>query len=77
MICLLCQGDAERRETTYTHATDSQVVVIRGVPALVCTQCGDKYFEEEIVDVLLDLVDRALATGQDVVQLKFPAPVAA
>ncbi|MFO7980559.1 MAG: type II toxin-antitoxin system MqsA family antitoxin, partial [Candidatus Aminicenantes bacterium] len=38
-ICPSCGGGLEKGETTFTVDFGSGVVVIRNVPATICTQC--------------------------------------
>lgn len=48
MICTTC-GQAEPREgsTTVTIERDGTTLVLQGVPALVCPNCGEDYLSEE------------------------------
>lgn len=41
MTCFFCKGDMESGFTTYTAELDNRVVVIRNVPCMKCTQCGE------------------------------------
>jgi len=40
--CPLCGGGKKQGDTTYTVDLGFGVVVVRGVPAKVCTQCGEE-----------------------------------
>lgn len=46
--CPLCGG--EKRQGTTTFAVDLKfgVVVVREVPALVCSKCGDAWIEDPV-----------------------------
>lgn len=48
MKCTMC-GQAEPREgtTTVTVERDGATLVMKGVPALVCPNCGEDYVSEE------------------------------
>ncbi|GHU95715.1 hypothetical protein FACS189479_09350 [Spirochaetia bacterium] len=41
MDCFFCKGELEEKETVFTAAFDECVVIIKNVPSLVCTQCGE------------------------------------
>jgi len=43
-----------------THAVtlDQCVIIIKNVPALVCTQCGEVYFTDDVMQKLEIIVDR-------------------
>ena len=52
MKCIHCQGEMKRSHTTF-HADRREChVTIDAVPAWVCRQCGEAYFEEKEVDAI-------------------------
>jgi YgiT-type zinc finger domain-containing protein len=57
--CPLCGGDKAPGVTTFAVDLKSGVVVVRDVPALVCTQCGDAWIEDEIAARLETIVEDA------------------
>ena len=42
--CSFCGGELEEKEVEVIKKADGKVVVIKEVPALVCQQCGERYF---------------------------------
>ena len=49
MKCAICRnGETEPGTTTVTLERDGNVVVIKGVPAEVCTTCGEAYTDEAV-----------------------------
>ena len=66
--CPLCGGNKTDGETTFTADFEFGVVVVRGVPASVCDQCGADWLEDRVAARELDpytaahdLLARALA----------------
>jgi len=57
--CAICGGNTRPGVTTFTVDLQSGVVVVRGVPALVCTQCGEAWLEEPVVAKLETIVEDA------------------
>jgi len=56
MKCIHCQGEM-RRATTPLHVDRKGChLTLDAVPAWVCQQCGEPYFEEKEVDAIQDLV---------------------
>ena len=56
MKCIHCQG-AMRKGTTAFHVDRKGChLTLDAVPAWVCEQCGESYFEEKEVDAIQDLV---------------------
>jgi YgiT-type zinc finger domain-containing protein len=44
MKCMICQyGETEPGTTTVALTRDDTTIVIRDVPALICTICGEEY----------------------------------
>lgn len=42
MTCFYCKGDMENGTTTYTAELEGQrIVVIKNVPCMKCSQCGE------------------------------------
>jgi YgiT-type zinc finger domain-containing protein len=57
--CPLCGGKIEAGTTTFTADLKSGVVVVRNVPALVCTQCGEGWMEDTVSQELEKIAARA------------------
>lgn len=57
--CPLCGGDKEAGTTTFAVDLSFGVVVVREVPALVCSQCGDAWIDHPVAMKLEDVVDDA------------------
>ena len=49
-ICLFCKGNVEERFVRHIHERDDTMVLIENVPALVCTQCGERFYSPEVVE---------------------------
>jgi YgiT-type zinc finger domain-containing protein len=57
--CAICGGTIKEGTTTFTIDYGDGVVVIRDVPAKVCSQCGSDWIEDDIAAKLEDLVNNA------------------
>jgi YgiT-type zinc finger domain-containing protein len=57
--CPLCGGIKKGGKTTFTVDLGFGVVVVRDVPATVCSQCGADWIEDSIASKLEDIVDNA------------------
>jgi len=57
--CPFCKGEVEPGKTTFTSETDSGIVVVREVPAMVCTLCGADWITDSIADQLEKIVSSA------------------
>lgn len=64
MRCTICkQADIEPGTATVTLERDGATLVVKGVPALVCPNCGEEYVEEAVTERLLTLIDQAAQSG--------------
>ncbi|RLB59071.1 MAG: YgiT-type zinc finger domain-containing protein [Deltaproteobacteria bacterium] len=64
--CPLCGGEKHPGTTTFAVDLKSGVVVVRDVPALVCSQCGDAWLEDPVAEGLQKIVDNARCTDTEV-----------
>lgn len=56
MKCIHCQGEMKRGTAAFHIDRKGCHVMLEAVPAWVCEQCGEAYFEEREVDAIQDLV---------------------
>lgn len=69
MKCALCRtGETKPGKTTETYEIGDTVVVVRGVPAQVCQQCGETYTDEATTRQLEKIVEEARRAGVVVIQ---------
>ncbi len=54
--CPLCGGEKESGTTTFTVDLKFGVLVVRDVPALVCSQCGEAWIEDSVAAKLETVV---------------------
>ncbi len=67
MKCLICkQDDVMPGMTTVTLERDSLTLVIKGVPALVCPNCGEAYVDTTVTCELLEMSERMASAGAQV-----------
>ena len=59
--CPLCSGKIEPGTTTFTVDLKTGVVIVRNVPAFVCTQCGEDWIDNPVSIRLEGIAARARA----------------
>ena len=59
MKCMHCQGEMRRGAAPFHVDRNGYHLLLDAVPAWVCSQCGESYFEETEVDAIQDAI-RAL-----------------
>ena len=74
MRCALCRhGDTEPGEVTVTLQRGQTTVILKGVPAEVCENCGEYYLAEAITAQVLERAEEAVRNGAEVEILRFAA----
>jgi YgiT-type zinc finger domain-containing protein len=74
MKCVLCKhGDTRQGEVTVTLQRGGTTVILKGVPAEVCENCGEYYLSEKITEQILDRAEQAVRSGAEVEILRFAA----
>jgi YgiT-type zinc finger domain-containing protein len=58
-FCPLCGGRKQPGTTTFTADLGFGVIVVRDVPATVCSQCGADWISDDIASRLEGLVEEA------------------
>jgi len=72
--CVICKsGDTKADTATFTVDREGRTYVLRDVPALLCQQCGEPYFDADVTKQVLAQVDQASRSGVDVAVLTFHA----
>ena len=77
MRCILCKGNAIETKHTYIQEFDNCIIIIKNVPALVCSQCGEVYYSDEIAEKLEEIVDRLQVMVKDVAIFEYDKVVKA
>jgi YgiT-type zinc finger domain-containing protein len=57
MKCIHCHGEMRRGTTPFHVDRKGCHLILDEVPAWICRQCGETYFEEREVDAIQDLAE--------------------
>ncbi|GHV95182.1 hypothetical protein AGMMS50293_15020 [Spirochaetia bacterium] len=77
MKCGICKAEMEEKTVTYTEDIKEGVVIVRHVPAYVCTECGNIWYSGTIAVQLEKIVDTlASSIGTEVSIINFTKSVA-
>lgn len=73
-VCGMCKtGMVADGRTTVTLQRGETRVVIKGVPAQVCGQCGEYYLSEETTGGVMAMAEEAVNKGAEVEILRWAA----
>lgn len=71
MDCALCKnGTTQNGRVTVTLERGSAIILIKDVPAEVCTNCGHYYLTEEMTKIILEKGREAISKGAEFEVLK-------
>ena len=76
MTCFHCKGNAIQKLKTHAATLDQCVIIVKSVPALVCEQCGEVYFTDEVMQKLELIIDRLENIIKEVAIVEYSAAVA-
>ena len=76
MDCVMCKG--KLIEGIVNHIVDikGHIIIIKNVPANICTQCGEYYIENKIALILEELIDGILSSDTEVLIINYPGTAA-
>ena len=65
--CVICrQGETKPGFATMAFTREGTTIVVKDVPADVCDNCGEEYFDEGVTDRLLAIAEEAARAGVEV-----------
>jgi YgiT-type zinc finger domain-containing protein len=74
MRCVICKhGETKSGLVTVTLERDESIVVIKKVPAEVCSNCGEYYLNDQITEQVLERAEVAVNNGAEVEIIRYAA----
>lgn len=58
MECFKCKGNLIEKKINYVVNLEKTIIIIKGVPAKVCKQCGEQYFDDETTENIEKIVNQ-------------------
>jgi len=76
MNCFMCKGEVIEKKVNYMVDLENTIIIIKGVPAKVCTQCGEQYFEDETSENIENIVNKLKDLSTEVTIINYNVNVA-
>ncbi|WP_128546574.1 type II toxin-antitoxin system MqsA family antitoxin [Larkinella soli] len=71
MICLTCKvGTPRPATTTVLLEKNGSLVILKDVPARICDNCGEKYFDSEVTEQILEEAESVYRKGAELEIIK-------
>ena len=67
MKCVICKtGEVKTGTTSFSVERGEMTLVLKRVPARVCNQCGEAYFDEATTKRIEEIAERVQSAGVQV-----------
>lgn len=76
MNCVKCKGELIEKKVNYVVDLENTIIIIKGVPATVCSQCGEQYFSDEIAENIEKIVNQLKELALEVTVVNYQDKVA-
>lgn len=76
MNCGLCKGNLTPGKVNHIVDLGEAIIIIKGVPAEVCKQCGEYYLDTQIALALESIVDELRKNKAEVLIINYNEMVA-
>ena len=76
MNCGLCKGNLKEGKVNHIVDLGEGIIIIKGVPANVCKQCGEYYVDTQVALILEAIVDEVRKNRAEVLIIKYSEMVA-
>lgn len=70
--CFFCGGQLKRRKVDIARYWGKELIALNDVPSLVCTQCGEKYFEAKVSRKMDQRIQEALKKKTSIKKIDVP-----
>lgn len=76
MNCFMCKGKLEEKKINYVVDLEDTIIIIKGVPAKVCSKCGEQYFDDETSKNIEKIVEQLKELSTEVTIVNYKEKVA-
>lgn len=73
MNCFFCKGDLKEQTTNFMTELDNCFIIVKNVPSLVCAQCGEVSYTDEVAARLESIVKAARQAVSEVAIVNYSA----
>lgn len=76
MNCFMCKGILEEKKVNYMVDLENTIIIIKGVPAKVCAECKEQYFDDETSENIEKIVNRLKDLSTEITVINYKESVA-
>ena len=71
--CVMCKGMLIEGKVNHIVDIDGHIIIVKNVPANICTQCGEYYISHKIALIVEELVDKLLLNDTEIMVINYPS----
>lgn len=71
MDCVMCKGRLIEGKVNHIVDIDNHIIIIKNVPANICSQCGEYYLENLVAIKIEELLENVLNNNAEVLILNY------
>lgn len=75
-MCFFCKGDLKQSSTIYTVNINDCIIIIKNVPCMECQQCGEKYFDDDVMAKLESIINQVKNVLSEVTIIDYSKQIA-
>ena len=76
MECFMCKGELIEKKVNYMVDLKKTIIIIKGVPAKVCSECGEQYFDDETSQNIESIVNKLKDLSTEITIINYKENVA-
>ena len=72
MMCAFCKGkEVKNVLDKYLVSLGETVLIVNDVPSMECVQCGEKFYTDEVSEVLEEITNRARSVRAEILMVDY------
>ena len=76
-MCMYCKNNTTKQsKTNHVVNLDNCIIIVKNVPCEECDQCGEKFFSDEVVEKLDEIVAEARKVVSEITVVDYSNKVA-
>ena len=71
MDCVICHAGLKKGYTNHVVNLDKQIIIIKNVPANICNQCGESFFDHQTALNLEKIIEEPKKSGAEITIINY------
>lgn len=76
MHCVVCSAGLQKGYTNHVVNLDKQIIIVKNVPANICSQCGESFIDHQTALNLESIVEEPKKSGAEITIINYYNKVA-